>query len=124
MSREPSPRRGERGAVTAEAAMVLPAMVAVTAALVWVLSLVLGQVRVVDAAREGARVAARGDGEAAAVAAARRVAPSGATVSVVRSGDTVTVTVTARLDGPGGVVGSLPGAEVAAHAVAAVEVGV
>jgi hypothetical protein len=53
------------------------------------------QLRCIDAAREAARLAARGD-ERSAVAAARGVAPSGATIEVRRDGDFVVATVTAR----------------------------
>ena len=64
-------RRGERGAVTAELAMALPLLVAVTVGLVWLLAIGAAQLRVVDAARETARAVARGDAEAAAVALGR-----------------------------------------------------
>ncbi|MCV7234681.1 TadE family type IV pilus minor pilin [Mycobacterium branderi] len=53
------------------------------------------QVRCVDAAREAARLAARGD-ERAAIAAARGVAPDGAVVHVRRDGEFMVATVTAR----------------------------
>ena len=53
------------------------------------------QVRCIDAAREAARLAARGD-ERSAVAAARRIAPGGAGVQVRRDGEFVVATVTAR----------------------------
>jgi peptidyl-tRNA hydrolase len=53
------------------------------------------QVRCVDAAREAARLAARGD-ERAAIAAARGVAPGGAVVQVRRDGEFIVATVTAR----------------------------
>ena len=53
------------------------------------------QVRCIDAAREAARLAARGD-ERSAVTAARRVAPGGAVVQLRRDGDFVVATVTAR----------------------------
>ncbi|MDI3313525.1 MAG: TadE family type IV pilus minor pilin [Mycobacterium sp.] len=53
------------------------------------------QVRCVDAAREAARLAARGD-DGSAVAAARRIAPGGASVQVRRNGGFVVATVTAR----------------------------
>ena len=53
--------RGERGAVTAELAMALPLLVAVTVGLVWLLAVGAAQLRVVDAARETARAVARGD---------------------------------------------------------------
>ncbi|GAA4472254.1 TadE family type IV pilus minor pilin [Rhodococcus olei] len=74
---------------------------------------VTAQVRCVDAAREAARLVARGDREDA-VAAARRVAPSGARIDLREDGGHVTarVTVGAAL---------LPALEVSAEAIAAVE---
>lgn len=102
-TREPR-RRGEQGAVTAELAMGLPLLLAVTTVLVWCLSLGLAQVRVIDASREAARAVARGDDEGRAVATAQRIAPSGAQVRVVRAGDEVRVTTTVRVAGPGGLV--------------------
>lgn len=53
------------------------------------------EVRCIDAAREAARLAARGD-ERSAVAAARAVAPAGAAVQIRRDGDFVVATVAAR----------------------------
>jgi hypothetical protein len=72
------------------------------------------QVRCVDAAREAARLAARGDGSASD--AARGIAPAGAAVALRDDGDLVVATVTARS-------ALLPGITVAAEAVAAVEPG-
>ncbi len=114
---------GERGAVTAEAALVLPLLVALTAALCWLLAVGAAQVRTVDAAREAARAVARGDDVAAAQDLARRVAPAGATVRVERVGEEVHVEVSAEVDGPVGVLAALPGARVRADAVAALEPG-
>ena len=111
----------QRGAVTAEAAAVLPLLVAVALGLVWCLSLVVAQVRVVDGAREVARVSARGDGDEVAVAAGRRVAPDGATVTLRRDGDTVVAEVRLRVRGPGGVFRHVPGPTVRSTAVAAAE---
>jgi predicted ABC-type ATPase len=53
------------------------------------------QVRCVDAAREAARLAARGD-ERAGVDAARRIAPANAQVHVHRDGDFLVATVVAH----------------------------
>lgn len=53
------------------------------------------QVRCVDAAREAARLAARGD-EQAAVGVARQLAPVGAVVQLRRDGDFVVAAVSAR----------------------------
>jgi hypothetical protein len=73
------------------------------------------QVRCVDAAREAARLAARGD-DGSASDAARNIAPDGAAVQLRRDGEFVVATVTARTV-------LLPGVTVAAEAVAAVELG-
>ncbi len=116
-------RRGQRGAVTAETALVLPLLVAVAATLCWVLAVGAAQVRTVDAAREAARALARGDDPAVAQDVARRVAPPGARVVVAVAGGEVTARVTAHLDGPGGLLGALPGARVSAEAVALAEDG-
>ncbi len=116
-------RRSETGAVTAEAALVIPVLVGVVLALVWVLALVGTQTRVVDAAREAARLAARGESPAAVVSAARAVAPAGATVRVRRSGGQVVAVVTAAVRGPGGLVRFLGGVTVRSEAVAVPEPG-
>jgi hypothetical protein len=113
--------RDERGAVAAEAAAVLPVLVAVTVGLVWLVALAAAQVRVVDGAREVARVAARGEPDGAAAAHGRRVAPAGTRFTVSRGEDTVRVTAVAEVEGPGGLFGFLPGVEVRAESVAARE---
>lgn len=113
-------RCAERGAVTAEAALVLPVLVLVTVALVWTSSLVLTQVRLVDAARETARAVARDDGVESARAQGARVAPDGARVEVREEDGTVTVTVTARVHPLPGLA-FLPSAEMTADAVTSAE---
>ena len=113
--------RGERGAVTAELALVLPILVAVTIGLVWLLSVGVAQVRTVDAARETARAVARGDDVGEAVARGQQVAPEGAQVTVATIGGQVVATATGRVAGPGGLFGFLPGVEVRAEAVAVAE---
>jgi hypothetical protein len=77
------------------------------------ISAVSMQVRCVDAAREAARLAARGD-ERSALDAARGVAPTGAVVRLHRDGDFVVATVTSRSP-------LLPVLAIAATGVAAVE---
>jgi Flp pilus assembly protein TadG len=116
----PGAGRTERGAATAELAMVLPLLLAVTVGLVWLLAVGAAQVRTVDAAREVARAAARGDPVAVAVQRGRRVAPPGSSVSIHGDGAQVTAVVVGHVDGPGGLF-RLPGVTVSAHAVAAVE---
>ncbi len=88
--------------------MVLPTLVALALGLVWVLALAVAQVRVVDGAREAARLAARGD-EAGARGAAVRVAPEGASLRLRTTGERVLATVSADFAGPGGLFRALPG---------------
>ncbi|WNZ09586.1 TadE family type IV pilus minor pilin [Streptomyces sp. 11x1] len=104
--REPRRLRAALGAdggfVTAEAAMALPVMLLFATALVWALLAACAQIQVVDAARAGARAAARQDPPGAVEAAARKTAPDGAEVRVGREGDLVRVVVSARAPGPDG----------------------
>jgi Flp pilus assembly protein TadG len=82
--------RSDSGMVSAELALAIPALVAVVAALIWLVGLGMTQGAVAQAAREGARAAARGEPAPVVRAAARAVVP-GAEVAIRRSGATVTV---------------------------------
>lgn len=113
--------RGERGAVTAELAMALPLLLAVTAGLAWLLALGVDQVRVVDAARETARAVARGDDPAVAVAVGQRVAPEGARIEVAGRDGQVVVTASTRVAAPGGPLFDWAGVTIEAEAVALAE---
>jgi hypothetical protein len=107
--------------VTVEAAFALPILVLVTVGLVWLVAAAAGQLRCIDAAREAARVAARGDGSSSAVAVARRLAPANASVSVSRGGGEVTASVHAVVTPFGGWAGRLASARLSATYVAADE---
>ncbi|WP_405423871.1 TadE family type IV pilus minor pilin [Streptomyces erythrochromogenes] len=96
-------RKRDRGYVTAEAALVIPALVLFAASLVWALMAAAGQIRCVDAARAGARAASRSEPAEVAVAAAREAAPPGARVEVEREGDLWRVRVAAPAPGPAGI---------------------
>ncbi|MFD7131890.1 TadE family type IV pilus minor pilin [Streptomyces sp. NPDC059894] len=89
-------RGGDRGFVTAESAVVLPVLVAFAMALVWGLLVMAAQIQCVDAARTGARAAARQDPVDAVVEVTRATAPRGAQVTVHRGGGLVRVVVVAR----------------------------
>lgn len=93
-------RLRDRGAVTAEAAVVIPVLVAFAMALLWALAAASVQIRCVDAARAGARAAARSEPEAAVLTATRDAAPRGARVAVGRAGEMWRVTVEAPTPGP------------------------
>ncbi|MDQ0985927.1 TadE family type IV pilus minor pilin [Streptomyces sp. V2I9] len=87
--------------MTAEAAVVIPVLVTFALALLWALVAASDQIRCVDAARAGARAAARSEPEAAVLEAAREAAPRGARVEVARAGDLWRVRVEAPAPGPG-----------------------
>ncbi|GAB2736652.1 TadE family type IV pilus minor pilin [Streptomyces bullii] len=89
-------RGADRGFVTAESAVVLPVLVLFVASLVWGLLVVAAQIQCVDAARTGARAAARQDPADAVVEVTRQVAPPGAKVTVSREEDRVRVVVVAE----------------------------
>lgn len=109
MARAPA----DRGAVTVEAALALCSLVVFLAVAVGAVAAVAASLRCIDAAREFARLAARGEADRGQ-AVARELAPNGAMLQLVRSGDTVTSEVTAELLPP------LP-IRVGGRAVAAVE---
>ncbi|MFE3672189.1 TadE family type IV pilus minor pilin, partial [Streptomyces goshikiensis] len=105
---EKTPRRrrermglaADRGYVTAEAALVIPALVLFAALLVWALMAAAAQIRCVDAARAGARAAARSEPGDTAVAAAAAPPPPGAGGGRGRCGDLWRVPVSAPPPGP------------------------
>ncbi|MBF6173238.1 TadE family type IV pilus minor pilin [Nocardia blacklockiae] len=80
--------------MTVEAAIALAALVVVVVLCIGGLLAAPTQIRCVDAAREAARLAARG-ATADAVPVARRIAPPGASVTVRTEGDQVIAVVTA-----------------------------
>lgn len=85
-----SPRRalGERGAASAEFAVALPAILVVVALGVGALGLGARQVRLQDAAADAARLAARGEDPARAIAV---VAAAGGSARLEDRGDLVCV---------------------------------
>lgn len=86
----------EQGMVTAEMAVLAPFGVAFGLFLLWIVSLGFTQVQLVDAAREAARLVARGEPVANASVVARRHAPPDARVRVSEHDGLVTVRVSAR----------------------------
>ena len=116
-------RRDQAGAVTAEAAVVLPVLVLFAVGLAWVVALGAAQVRALDAARETARALARGEDSATGLALGRRVATTGARIEVRDEGGTIEVVVDAPVRGPGGLFAFVPAYHVRASAVAAREPG-
>jgi Flp pilus assembly protein TadG len=110
-----APRRRDRGMATAEVAVALPALIALVAAGMTAVSVLTAQLRCVDAAREAARAAARGEDAATVHSLAERSGPDGSDVQVTSGRREVEVTVSAEADSVGGL---LPAVRVQASAVA------
>lgn len=106
----------DRGAVTVEAALALCSLVLVLALAVGAIAAVGAQLRCLDAARETARLVARGE-PVRARSVGESIAPSGARIQVGVVGDAVTVEVSS------GIGGRLPGLTVSATAVGVLEPG-
>jgi Flp pilus assembly protein TadG len=109
-------RRSDRGTVTAELAVCLPVLMLLLAVAVSAVLVADAHVRAVDAAREAARAAARGD-PGVGSRLAREAAP-GSRLAVTTTGDDVVATVRLRVH----LLASwLPAVTVTGRAVAAVE---
>lgn len=107
--------------VTAETAVVLPVLLLVLAGAVAAVTVVGAQLRCVDAAREGARAAARGEDVVVARSLAAQAAPPDARVAISGRSAEVHVVVSARI----APLGPVPlHVTVSAEAVALVEPGV
>lgn len=109
----------DRGAITAETAVALPALVFVLVIGVWGVTAVGAQVACIDAARAGARAAARGEPVAAVRAEVSRAAPQGASVEIHRDPQLTRVVVHVTVGPPGAAV--FPPLMLRAQATAATE---
>lgn len=106
----------DRGTVTVEAALALCSLVLVLALVIGAIAAAGAQLRCLDAARETARLVARGEPDRARSAGAS-IAPAGASITIGIVGDLVTVEVSSRIAGP------LPALTVSASAVSVLEPG-
>lgn len=97
-------RQKQRGAVTAEFAVALPAVILLFAFLLAAGAAGITQLRLEEAARAGARSLARGENSGELQGIVRRLAGEGATAGVASDGNWVTVTASAAV---GGSLGSL-----------------
>lgn len=91
-----------RGAVTAEFAVVLPAVLLLLALLLAGCAAGITQLRLEEAARAGARALARGESAGAVDGIVRRLAGASASAAVMADGEWLSVTVSDRLGGPFG----------------------
>ncbi len=110
------PEPSDRGAVTVEAALALCTLAVFLAFAVGAIAAMGASIRCIDAARELARLAARGEPDRGR-AVAGELAPGGARIELSNDGDTVVAVVSAELVHP------LP-LRVGGRAVAALEPGV
>jgi Flp pilus assembly protein TadG len=113
--------RSDHGAITAEAALVLPVLLAFLALGLWVVGTVITNIRCIDAARDTARAAARGESVESARQLGQRTAPRGATITITQTGSTIHVQVTAAPASPPGVLRALPQPNARATAVVQAE---
>jgi hypothetical protein len=113
-------RRVDAGSVTAETALVLPALIMVALLLVWSVTVGAAQVRCFDAARGAARAVARGEPLDDVQRRAQDAAPTGARVTITRLGDEVTVAVELATSAPPWMP-ALPSLRVAGSATAIAE---
>jgi len=114
-----SRRWGQRGSVTAETAVAFPALVVILAVALWGVSAAAAEVACVDAARAGARAAARGEPETAVRAAVLQAAPPNAHVVLSRDPAITRVVVQAEVRPP--LKALFPALRLHAQAVAATE---
>ncbi|MGI5224080.1 TadE family type IV pilus minor pilin [Actinoallomurus sp. CA-142502] len=105
--------------MTAETAVALPALVVVMAVALWGVSAAAAQIACLDAARAGARAAARGEPQAEVRSAVLRAAPPNARVALSRDETTTKVVVQAQADSP--LRGLFPALQLEAQAIAATE---
>ena len=90
----------EAGAVTAEVAVALPAVVVLLAVVLGAAALGLSQLRIEEAARAGAREIMRGESSDVVEGTVRRIAGEQADIAVQSNGSTSTVTVNTAVDVP------------------------
>ena len=112
-------RRGQLGSITVETAVAFPALVVMLAVALWGVSAAAAEVACVDAARAGARAAARGEPEDEVRAAVRRAAPTGARVSMSHDATTTRVVVQADIRPP--IAALFPALRLRAQSIAATE---
>ncbi|QCO99780.1 pilus assembly protein TadE [Arthrobacter sp. 24S4-2] len=92
----------DRGAVTAEFAVALPAVILLLALLLAGAAAGITQLRLEEAARAGARALARGEDAGAVDGIVRHLAGASASSSVAADGEWLSVTVSGRVSGPVG----------------------
>jgi hypothetical protein len=111
----------DRGMVTVEIAVALPALVLMTALGIWGVTVASIKLACLDSARSGARAAARGESLASVRALVMRSVPASASVRVHRDSSTSRIEIAVPVEGPAAV--DLPPLIVRARATAITEPG-
>jgi Flp pilus assembly protein TadG len=114
-------RRDERGSVTAELALTLPTLAIVLVIGIWLQSAVALRAQCLDAARAGARAAARGDSDPTIRSQLAAALPAGAAVAITHAGGQVTVSVETQVTVPAGIASLVGSPRVTATATGPVE---
>jgi Flp pilus assembly protein TadG len=107
--------------VTAELALTLPTLAIVLVLGIWLQSAVAVRAQCLDAARAGARAAARGDPDTTIRTRIDAALPPGASVAIGHTGQQVTVTITTRVTPPAGLAALVGAPTVTASATALAE---
>jgi hypothetical protein len=102
--------------------MVLPVLALLLAVGLWSVAVAGAQLRCIDAARDGARAAARGESDAMVAATTTAAAPQGAQIDVHHEGSRIVVVVSARVGGGLGTLAAIAAPTVSATAAADSEV--
>ncbi|WP_322752924.1 TadE family type IV pilus minor pilin [Frankia sp. Cas3] len=109
------------GQATAELAVAIPSLILVLLIAIWVLSAVSVQAQCAEAARVGARAAARGETDEVVRSWSRRAAPRGAEISVTHGGNFVVVQVRLGVRATGGLAGIMPAINITMSSTAPLE---
>ncbi|KLL12330.1 hypothetical protein BL254_02700 [Protofrankia sp. BMG5.30] len=120
-SRDRGRRTSDGGQATAELAVAIPSLILVLLIAIWVVSAVSVQARCAEAARIGARAAARGETDEMVRTWAGRAAPQGSTISVSHAMDSVIVQVRFQARATGVLAGLAPPIEITMSSTAPAE---
>ncbi|WP_322760344.1 TadE family type IV pilus minor pilin [Frankia sp. Cr2] len=109
------------GQATAELAVAIPSLILVLLIAIWLLSAVSLQAQCAEAARVGARAAARGETDEVVRSWSRRAAPRGAEISVNHGRNFVVVQVRLGVRATGGLADIMPSVNIMMSSTAPLE---
>ena len=115
------PTTRDSGQATAELAVAIPSLVLVLVLAIWVVSAVSVQAQCAEAARVGARAAARGETDDIVRSWSRRIVPRNAETSVTHGRDVVVVQVRCGVRATGILTGVVPAIDITMSSTAPLE---